>query len=288
MAVQRSRFYTILSVVAGIAVLAALIHLMDYKSAFEIPRIIPKFRSSDDQSVEHKSFSTVGDYVDSNIGVGQAHQKSWYEIAMAAGTDKVTTHEYQYMYEKYLPAIRNGHVKMLEIGLGCNMNYGPGKSYATWLEYFPNLDLYYIEYDGACAAKWAHKTQNAHVFAGDQSNVTFLEEFLDNAGMDFDVIIDDGGHTMTQQITSLEHLWRAVKPGGYYFLEDLQTSYMAGHYGGDPSTKDPNIKTAMKFIYELIDDRMTGRSGHDISSNMRSIDCMKEVCAFTKKSAAVF
>lgn len=22
--------------------------------------------------------------------------------------------------------------------------YGPGKSYYTWLEYFPNVDLYYI------------------------------------------------------------------------------------------------------------------------------------------------
>jgi len=102
--------------------------------------------------------------------------------------------------------------------------------------------------------------------------------------MDFDLIIDDGGHTMDQQITSLKHLWKAVKPGGYYILEDLQTSYLEA-YHGDPSAHDPTIETATKFIYELIDDRMTGKNKHEISSDMRSIDCMREVCGFTKKVA---
>lgn len=110
-----------------------------------------------------------------------------------------------------------------------------------------------------------------------------LEEFIAKAGMDFDLIIDDGGHSMVQQITSLQHLWKAVKPGGFYILEDLQTSYWAG-YGGDASTKDQSIHTAMKFIYELIDDRMSGTNKHEISETMRSIDCMKEVCGFTKKT----
>jgi len=44
---------------------------------------------------------------------------------------------------------------MLEIGLGCDMSYGPGKSYYTWREFLPNVDLYYIEYDKACVQKWA-------------------------------------------------------------------------------------------------------------------------------------
>jgi hypothetical protein len=48
------------------------------------------------------------------------------------------------VYEKYLEPIRDKPLKMLEIGLGCNMAYGPGKSYYTWLEFLPNVDLYYI------------------------------------------------------------------------------------------------------------------------------------------------
>lgn len=106
------------------------------------------------------------------------------------------------------------------------MNYGPGASYYTWLEYFPHVDLYYIEYDAACAERWAANTTGATIFSGDQADVAFLHRFMREAGADFDVIIDDGGHTMTQQRTSLETLWRAVLPGGIYFCEDLQTRYV--------------------------------------------------------------
>lgn len=47
--------------------------------------------------------------------------KTFYEIAKEKGTDKVTAHSYHNMYEKYFPAIRNKRIKMLEIGLGCDM-----------------------------------------------------------------------------------------------------------------------------------------------------------------------
>ncbi len=46
------------------------------------------------------------------------------------------------MYEHRLTPLRDQNIKMLEIGLGCDMGYGPGASYNTWLEYFPHVDLY--------------------------------------------------------------------------------------------------------------------------------------------------
>lgn len=46
---------------------------------------------------------------------------SFYEVALTHGTDKVTTHHYENMYERYLPALRHKRIKMLEIGLGCDM-----------------------------------------------------------------------------------------------------------------------------------------------------------------------
>ncbi|KAK9419433.1 putative Methyltransferase domain-containing protein [Seiridium unicorne] len=209
---------------------------------------------------------------------------SFHDIATKYGTDKVTTHHYWFMYDKHFPAIRNKRLKMLEIGLGCDMVYGPGKSYYTWLEYFPNVDLYYMEYDAECAAKWAAKTSDATIFAGDQADPAFLQKFIDESGGDFDIIIDDGGHTMNQQKVSFEALWKIVKPGGFYFVEDLQTSFMAS-YGGDPSGgKDPKVWTMAKYIYELIDDKLTpDGTRHSMSMEMRSIECQREVCLFTKK-----
>lgn len=46
---------------------------------------------------------------------------SFYEVARTHGTDKVTAHHYEQMYERYLPALRHKRIKMLEIGLGCDM-----------------------------------------------------------------------------------------------------------------------------------------------------------------------
>lgn len=141
-----------------------------------------------------------------------------------------------------------------------------------------------MEYDATCATKWASETTGATIYAGDQADPVFLQKFMDETGGDFDVIIDDGGHTMGQQRTSLEYLWKIVKPGGIYFVEDLQTSFMR-NYGGDSSGgKDPKVPTMMKFIYELIDDKMTpDGKRHPISMEMRGIDCQREVCAFFKK-----
>ena len=41
----------------------------------------------------------------------------------------------------------------------------------------------------------------------------------------FDIIIDDGGHTMEQQIASIETLFPALNEGGVYLCEDTHTSY---------------------------------------------------------------
>lgn len=211
---------------------------------------------------------------------------TFHEIALKYGTDKVTDHQYWFMYDKHFPAIRHQKLKMLEIGLGCDMSYGPGKSYYTWLEYFPNVELYYMEYDAECAAKWSGKTAGATIFAGDQADPVFLQKFIAESGGNFDIIIDDGGHTMHQQQTSLEALWSIVKPGGLYFIEDLQTSFWTP-YGGDPTGgKDPNVPTMAKYIHELVDDKLTpDGSRHPMSMEMRSIECQREVCLFTKKEA---
>ena len=203
------------------------------------------------------------------------------------------------MYEKYLEPIRDKPLKMLEIGLGCNMDYGPGKSYYTWLEFLPNVDLYYIEYDKACVEKWAQvslllllsepkltSTQqnmtNVKIYTGSQSDTDFLNKFINSSGGGFDIIIDDGGHTMEQQITSLDKLFPIVKPGGMYFCEDLQTSYMEG-YGAVPGAK-----TMMGVISELLNDLNVNVQGapplqHEVGREMRSVECGEEICGFFKK-----
>lgn len=124
---------------------------------------------------------------------------------------------------------------------------------------------------------------NVKVFTGDQADIKFLETFISASGGGFDVIIDDGGHTMNQQITSFNRLFPIVKPGGIYFVEDLATSYMEG-YGGKKGSG-----TMMEMVQELLDDlnRDVGgpalKDGNTIGQEMRSVECGEEICAFFKK-----
>jgi hypothetical protein len=83
---------------------------------------------------------------------------------------------------------------------------------------------------------------------------------------------------MTQQINSFDTLFPSVKPGGLYFCEDLQTSYLP-YYGGGLGVSG----TMMERIKGSLDELTTVDIKHDVMRNIWSIDCKREVCAFSKK-----
>jgi hypothetical protein len=66
-----------------------------------------------------------------------------------------------------------------------------------------------------------------------------------------DVLIDDGGHTMTQQITTFEELFPRVAPDGVYLCEDLHTSYWQAFGGGyrSPNTFIEYSKNFIDYIH---------------------------------------
>jgi hypothetical protein len=67
---------------------------------------------------------------------------------------------------------------------------------------------------------------------GDQEDRTFLGRVAEDHGP-FDIIIDDGGHTMRQQIVSVETLFPMLNDGGTYLVEDSHTSYWPEYASGD-------------------------------------------------------
>lgn len=50
-------------------------------------------------------------------------------------------------------------LKMLEIGLGCGMPYGPGASIPIWHNFFKdtNLTLHMLEFNQVCAQQYVDK-----------------------------------------------------------------------------------------------------------------------------------
>lgn len=90
----------------------------------------------------------------------------------------------------------------------------------------------------ACAGRF-------DVAIGDQTDPEFLASVVAEYGP-FDVIIDDGGHSMRQQITSIEHLFPTLNDGGLYLVEDTHTSYWPGYQDAD--------QTFMEWVKQRIDD----------------------------------
>ena len=152
--------------------------------------------------------------------------RSFYDTAMAMPpptTDKVRDHAYEISYGSFvlpLSATRGRPLKMLEIGLGCNMAYGPGASVRLWKTLLPNATLWEAEYDRPCVESSQSRglLRGINVLTGDQANRMVLRRWVRQSGGAFDVVIDDGGHLNSQVLTSWEELWPEVIPGGLYVL----------------------------------------------------------------------
>ena len=69
--------------------------------------------------------------------------------------------------------------------------------------------------------------------AGDQSDPDFLRDLIRRYGP-FDLVVDDGSHIGRHIIASHSVLWNAVKPMGFYVIEDLDVAYDEGWEGGPP------------------------------------------------------
>ena len=135
-----------------------------------------------------------------------------------------------------------------------------GETLQALLDLFPNgilygLDLGKGDYKKLDIPSRFAAFKNVHLFQGDQADTSLLEKIGENAMKrqgGFDVIIDDGGHRMFQQKASLYTLWKFLKPGGRYVIEDTETSYYE-HYGG---TSDLNTNTtfvsALKSLVDVL------------------------------------
>jgi 23S rRNA U2552 (ribose-2'-O)-methylase RlmE/FtsJ len=113
---------------------------------------------------------------------------------------------------------------ILEIGVS------HGGSLQMWKNYFgEKAKIYGIDINPKCKQ---FEEENIKIFIGSQSDRNFLREIKKKIPP-VDILIDDGGHEMKQQIVSYEELFDFVKEDGVYLCEDLQTSYYLSFKGGN-------------------------------------------------------
>jgi hypothetical protein len=142
------------------------------------------------------------------------------------------------IYERHLARYRNRRFTLVEIGVY------KGGSLQMWKHYFgPAARIVGVDIDPKCAA---YAEEQIEIMIGDQSDRIFLE-FLAKRVPVIDVLIDDGGHTMNQQITTFEELFPRVAPDGVYLCEDLHTSYWP-EFGGGYRSPNTFIEYSKNFI----------------------------------------
>jgi len=129
-------------------------------------------------------------------------------------------------FDWHFERIQDQPLNLLEIGIQ------NGGSLFTWQQYFPQAIITGIDINSACRQ---YEEENIKVFIGDQADVNFLES-VNRATGPYDIVIDDGGHTMNQQITSFKTLFPLLKDGGIYVIEDLHTSYWPAFFDSRANT----------------------------------------------------
>lgn len=215
-------------------------------------------------------------------------------------SDKCDTHAYHHAYSRYLVPLANRFTrgqlpvaKVLEIGLGCGQrNVGAGVR--MWDSLFANSDgrrliLHVLEYRADCAAAWQarwadqFKHVNLTIFTGSQADPLTLGRIASVGGGSYDAIVDDGGHRMVQQQTSLRHLFHLLKPGAWYAIEDVQTSFMRGYVDSNTHT---TIDLLGQMIRWLSGDRDSSNWAEarfrSVMTHVEHVDCYSEICVLQR------
>jgi hypothetical protein len=132
-------------------------------------------------------------------------------------------HHYFEIYDRHLSQFRGTDVHLLEFGVF------QGGSLQMWKNYFgPRAKIFGVDINPHCRQV---AEQQVEILIGDQGNRNFLKSLATQIPR-IDILIDDGGHTMEQQINTYEELFRHIGPNGVYICEDLHTSYWVDWDGG--------------------------------------------------------
>lgn len=169
-------------------------------------------------------------------------------LALLYGSDKNAGHSYTALYNRHFTALRGQPVTLLEIGIGGyeDPEVG-GASLRMWRDYFAKGQIFGLDYHPKNIDE-----ERIRVFQGSQADPRVLARLVEAAGPEgFDIIIDDGSHRSEHVTASFMMLFQFVKEGGWYVVEDTQTSYWAKF--GTLDTEGARRLSMMEFFKNLVD-----------------------------------
>ena len=131
-------------------------------------------------------------------------------IDFAQDTDKYFAHQYIEVYEGLFEPIRANVKNVLEVGINT------GNSHRMWRDYFYNANIYGVDLYDFCGG----------MVGEERVDVRFMDAYSLDAvssfdSLKFDVLIDDGPHTLRSMQFFVEHYSRLLTNNGVLVIEDI-------------------------------------------------------------------
>lgn len=144
------------------------------------------------------------------------------------------------VYHRHFEKFRGKPCTIVEIGVY------HGGSLQMWRDYFgPQCRVVGVDINPRLVEL---NEEGIEIHIGDQGDRAFLRELAAKVGP-IDILLDDGGHQMHQQIATVEELYTQIKPEGVILVEDTHTSYWRAFGGG---LRAPY--SFMEFAKRLVDE----------------------------------
>ena len=127
-------------------------------------------------------------------------------------------HGYSRFYTKHLETFKNKRNNILEIGSFA------GASAASFVKYLPGSKIFCFDIN---ISNFKFSSKSIEVFGIDISNIRKTEKTITNLYKKnnfqfFDLIIDDGSHNLSDILISFNYLFKHLKSGGIYVIEDFK------------------------------------------------------------------
>lgn len=174
----------------------------------------------------------------------------YYLDSIKRVTDKGWSHSYiEYYYSHKFTPLKSKPLVMLELGV----HYG--NSTRLWNEWFENAFIYGIDISDD-SIKRIENMRMVKGIVGDGYTIDMVNKFDDEF---FDIIIEDGPHTLESQIFAVNNWGKKIKKNGTLIIEDIQE---IGHVNILMEHIENNLD--VKFYYKVFDLRSIKNRYDDI------------------------
>ena len=165
--------------------------------------------SSKNKYLFNKDLNFLCEFFNSDKGENFINQ---YAQPSKQDNKKIISHGYAKIYEKYLKNDKDKISSVIELGSFY------GNASAAFFFYFKNAQIYSADIN---PDMYLYRSKRLKNFYTDTSSKSSIEKNILSKNIKFDLIIEDASHMLKDQIISLFTLFKTLKAGGLFIVEEI-------------------------------------------------------------------